>query len=83
VRTIYNFRLLTESGMLKKQGIEKNQIGGLAEVYFGYFEEPEEDCRPRLKAKVLQEMTGSDADLSAIGKKVALTQETIAQAVSA
>ena len=29
VRTIYNFRLLEETGMLKKEGIDKNQIGGL------------------------------------------------------
>ncbi|MBD5457539.1 MAG: hypothetical protein HDR27_03075 [Lachnospiraceae bacterium] len=75
VRTIYNFRLLNEEGMLKKAGIEDNQIGGLAEVYFGFFEEPWHECRPRKKAYVLQKMTGSKADLAAVGKKVAATRK--------
>ena len=74
VRTIYNFRLLNETGMLKKQGIESNQIGGLAEVYFGFFEEPDQGCRPRLKAKVLKEATGSKEDLEAVGRRVAMTR---------
>lgn len=72
VRTIYNFRLLTEQGMLKKAGIEDNQIGGLAEVYFGFFEEPEYECRPRLKALEMQKLTGSKANLYEVGKKVAV-----------
>lgn len=76
VRTIYNFRLLTEEGMLKKAGIEDNQIGGLAEVYFGFFEEPWNDCRPRKKAYVLRELTGSTADLETAGKKVAASRKT-------
>lgn len=76
VRTIYNFRLLNEEGMLKKEGIENNQIGGLAEVYFGFFEEPWHECRPRKKAYVLQEMTGSTADLAAVGRKVAAARKT-------
>ena len=75
VRTIYNFRLLTETGMLEKQGIEKNQIGGRAEVYFGFFEEPHKNCRPRLKAYVLQEAAGGNEDLAAAGKKVALLRK--------
>lgn len=74
VRTIYNFRLLNEEGMLKKSGIEDNQIGGLAEVYFGFFEEPWHQCRPRKKAYVLQELTGSSEDLAAAGRKVAATR---------
>ncbi|MDO5336750.1 MAG: hypothetical protein Q4E89_04715 [Eubacteriales bacterium] len=74
VRTIYNFRLLNETGMLKKQGIESNQIGGLAEVYFGFFEEPDQGCRPRLKAKVLKEATGSKEDLETVGRRVAMTR---------
>lgn len=75
VRTIYNFRLLNEEGMLKKAGIEDNQIGGLAEVYFGFFEEPWHECRPRKKAFVLQKLTGSKEDLVAVGKKVAAKRE--------
>lgn len=71
VRTVYNFRLLNEEGMLKKSGIEDNQIGGLAEVYFGFFEEPWHECRPRKKAYVLQELTGSKEDLAAVGRRVA------------
>lgn len=71
VRTMFNFRLLTETGMLQKAGIESNQIGGLPEVYFGFFEEPENDCRPRAKAFALQEMTGSSADLNEAGRRVA------------
>lgn len=71
VRTLFNFRLLTEQGMLQKAGIEQNQIGGLPEVYFGFFEEPDTDCRPRLKALALQEMTGSTKDLVQIGRAVA------------
>ena len=73
-RSIYNFRLLNEEGMLKKAGIEDNQIGGLAEVYFGFFEEPWHECRPRKKAYVLQELTGSKEDLVAAGRKVAATR---------
>lgn len=73
VRTIYNFRLLNEEGMLRKAGIEDNQIGGLAEVYFGFYEEPWHECRPRKKAYVLQELTGSTADLVEVGKRVAAT----------
>ncbi|MCF0134332.1 MAG: hypothetical protein HUJ72_10735 [Blautia sp.] len=70
VHTVHNFRLLTEYGMLKKNGIEKNEIGGLPEVFFGFFEEPDKDCAPRLKAKVLQSLTGSTADLYKTGKEV-------------
>lgn len=77
VRTIYNFRLLNEEGMLKKAGIEDNQIGGLAEVYFGFFEEPWHDCKPRKKAYVLQELTGCTADLAEAGKRVAATRKEI------
>lgn len=77
VRTVYNFRLLNEEGMLKKAGIEDNQIGGLAEVYFGFFEEPWHECRPRKKAFVLQELTGSKEDLAAVGKKVAATRKNV------
>jgi len=73
VHTFHNFRLLNEYGMLKKNGIENNEIGGVAEVYFGFFEEPDQECRPRLKAQALQELTGSTADLTAVGKKVAAT----------
>lgn len=75
VKTIFNFRLLTEYGMLQKAGIEDNQIGGLAEVYFGFFEEPEKECRPRLKALALQELTGSTADLYEVGRQVAAKQK--------
>lgn len=70
VRTIYNFRLLEETGMLKKQGIDKNQIGGLPEVYFGFFEEPDRECRPRKKAFVLQKAAGGQEDLTEAGKRV-------------
>lgn len=77
VRTVYNFRLLNEEGMLKKSGIEDNQIGGLAEVYFGFFEEPWHECRPRRKAYVLQEMTGSREDLIAAGRRVAATRKGV------
>lgn len=77
VRTVYNFRLLTDSGMLQRDGIEKNQIGGLAEVYFGFFEEPWHECRPRKKAYVLQELTGSREDLAAAGRRVAATRAAL------
>ena len=70
VRTIYNFRLLEETGMLKKEGIDKNQIGGLPEVYFGFFEEPDRECRPRKKAFVLQKAAGGQEDLTEAGKRV-------------
>ena len=61
--------------MLKKAGIEDNQIGGLAEVYFGFFEEPWHDWKPRRKAYVLQELTGSTQDLVEVGKRVAATRK--------
>jgi hypothetical protein len=71
VRTLHNFRLLNENAMLKRDGIENNQIGGLTEVYFGLFTDPEEGCRPRKRAYALQEMTGSKADLVQLGKELA------------
>ena len=73
VRTLHNFRLLNENAMLKRAGIEDNQIGGLTEVYFGLFTDPEDGCRPRARAKAIQEMTGSTADLEELGAKVAQT----------
>ena len=66
VRTLHNFRLLNENAMLQRAGVENNQIGGLSEVYFGLFTDPEEGCRPRARAYAIQEMTGSTADLEAI-----------------
>ena len=71
VRTLHNFRLLNENAMLKRAGIEDNQIGGLTEVYFGLFTDPEDGCRPRLRAKAIQEMTGAKADLESLGDVVA------------
>lgn len=71
VRTLHNFRLLNENAMLKRAGIEDNQIGGLTEVYFGLFTDPEDGCQPRARAKAIQEMTGATADLAAIGRKIA------------
>ena len=71
VRTLHNFRLLNENAMLRRDGIEKNQIGGLAEVYFGLFTDPEDGCRPRKRAIAIQEMTGSTEDLTALGSRIA------------
>lgn len=71
VRTVHNFRLLNENAMLRRDGIENNQIGGLTEVYFGVFTDPEDGCQPRARAKAIQEMTGSTADLAHIGKEIA------------
>ena len=71
VRTLHNFRLLNENAMLQRAGIEDNQIGGLTEVYFGLFTDPEDGCRPRARARAIQEMTGSTADLEAIGRRIA------------
>lgn len=68
VRTLHNFRLLNENAMLKRDGIESNQIGGLTEVYFGLFTDPEDGCRPRARALAIQEMTGSKVDLYKLGK---------------
>lgn len=70
VRTLHNFRLLNENSMLKRDGIDKNQIGGLTEVYFGLFTDPEDGCQPRARAKAIQEMTGKNVDLSAAGRKI-------------
>ncbi len=74
VRTLHNFRLLNENAMLRRAGIEDNQIGGLTEVYFGLFTDPEDGCRPRKRALAIQEMTGSGADLEAIGRRLSLNQ---------
>ncbi|MBQ6987418.1 MAG: hypothetical protein IJQ25_10585 [Oscillibacter sp.] len=71
VRTLYNFRLLCENAMLKRAGIEENQIGGLPEVYFGLFTDPEDGCRPRARAKAIQELTGSETNLEKAGEAVA------------
>ena len=70
VRTLHNFRLLNENSMLRRAGIEQNQIGGLTEVYFGLFTDPEDGCQPRARAYAIQEMTGSRADLAAIGRRI-------------
>ncbi|MBQ1361496.1 MAG: hypothetical protein IIY43_00385, partial [Oscillospiraceae bacterium] len=74
VRTLHNFRLLNENAMLQRAGIEDNQIGGLTEVYFGLFTDPEDGCKPRARAKAIQEMTGSTEDLKELGAKVAQTK---------
>lgn len=70
VHTLHNFRLFNENAMLKRAGIEQNQIGGLTEVYFGLFTDPEEGCQPRKRALAIQKMTGSGADLSKIGRRI-------------
>ena len=74
VRTLHNFRLLNENAMLRRAGIEDNQIGGLTEVYFGLFTDPEDGCRPRKRALAIQQMTGSGADLETIGRRLSLNQ---------
>ena len=71
VRTLHNFRLLNENAMLKRAGIEENQIGGLTEVYFGLFTDPEDGCQPRKRALAIQEMTGAEDDLYKTGRNVA------------
>lgn len=68
VRTLHNFRLLNENAMLRRDGIENNQIGGLTEVYFGLFEDPEDGMKPRARARAIQKLTGSDADLDALSQ---------------
>lgn len=70
VRTLHNFRLLNENAMLKRDGIESNQIGGLTEVYFGLFADPEDGCLPRARALAIQEMTGSTINLYELGKQI-------------
>ena len=70
IRTVHNFRLLNESAMLERAGIESNQIGGLTEVYFGLFTEPKDGCQPRKRALAIQEVTGSTADLAELGRKL-------------
>lgn len=72
VRTLHNFRLLNENAMLLRAGIEDNQIGGLTEVYFGLFTDPEEGCEPRARALAIQEMTGATTNLAALGKTLAI-----------
>jgi len=70
VRTLHNFRLLNENAMLKRAGIEDNQIGGLTEVYFGLFTDPEDGCQPRARALAIQEMTGSTENLYTLGRTI-------------
>ena len=70
VRTLHNFRLLNENAMLRRDGIENNQIGGLTEVYFGLFEDPEDGMKPRARARAIQKLTGSDTDLDALAQHV-------------
>lgn len=70
VRTLHNFRLLNENAMLRRAGIENNQIGGLTEVYFGLFIDPEEGLRPRKRAYAIAEMTGSRANLQEICDRI-------------
>lgn len=74
VRTLHNFRLLNENAMLRRAGIEDNQIGGLTEVYFGLFTDPEDGCQPRARALAIQDMTGCRADLFEIGKRLTMRE---------
>lgn len=75
VRTIHNFRLLEESGMVQKANAGDHSIGGMTEVYFGMFTEPAQGCRPREKALVLQQEAGGTGDLAAIGAEIARDAE--------
>ena len=59
--------------MLRRAGIENNQIGGLTEVYFGIFTDPEDGCRPRERAFAIQEMTGSKTDLEKLGMEISMS----------
>ena len=70
VRTVHNFRLLNENEMLRRAGIEDNQIGGVTEVYFGLFTDPEDGCQPRARALAIQDLTGSKDDLAVIGARL-------------
>lgn len=70
VRTLFNFRLLNENAMLKKGGIDENQIGGLTEVYFGLFTDPSEGCQPRKRAFAIQKAAGGYEDLEKTGKRI-------------
>jgi len=74
VRTLHNFRLFNENAMLKRAGIEENQIGGVTEVYFGLFSDPEEGCRPRKRALAIQQMTGSNADLTVLASEIKVNE---------
>lgn len=79
VRTLHNFRLLNENAMLKRNGIESNQIGGLTEVYFGLFTDPEDGCQPRARALAIQEMTGSTINLYELGKQIQTQKNNLLQ----
>jgi hypothetical protein len=70
VRTLHNFRLLNENAMLKREGIENNQIGGLTEVFFGLFTDPDEGLKPRKRAHAIAEMTGSRINLQEICDRI-------------
>jgi hypothetical protein len=56
--------------MLRRAGIEDNQIGGVTEVYFGLFTDPEDGCQPRARALAIQDLTGSKDDLASIGARL-------------
>lgn len=70
VRTLFNFRLLNDNAMLGRDGIDKNQIGGLPEVYFGLFTDPSEGCHPRKRALAIQQAAGGCANLEEIGRRI-------------
>ena len=70
VRTLHNFRLLNENAMLRRDGIESNQIGGLTEVYFGLFTDPEDGIKPRARARAIARMTGADTDLDSLSEQI-------------
>ena len=38
--------------------------------FFGLFTDPEEGCQLRARALAIQQMTGSTADLAAIGRRL-------------
>ncbi len=71
VRTLHNFRLLNENAMLRRDGIESNQIGGLTEVYFGLFTDPEDGIKPRARARAIARMAGADTDLDSLSRQIA------------
>lgn len=61
IRTLHAFRMYTQQSMLENN--DPDTIGGLGEVYFGFFTEPAYGHKPRAKAVELQKICGGAGDL--------------------
>ncbi len=63
IKTIHIFRLFTNSAMAEQT--DPGQIGGIEDVYFGIFQEADQNFAPREKAYTMQRLCGGTGQFDA------------------